>query len=569
MEEEWKDIEGYEGRFQVSNMGRIRRLYKKTKQIMTPRNSGKYYYTRLTGFDGKRKRFFIHRLVSIHFIPNPKNKQLVHHIDKNLLNNEVTNLKWKKDITKKQYDNIDESNEVWKELDKYDGIYQISNMGRVRNVPKNYILKYRINREGYCNIDLKKNQKTKSYGVHRLVALYFVSNIENKELVLHIDGNRINNVYTNLKWIDRHERGKILKQKRDALKPKKINIKDTMPDEWSTVEGYENYEISDCGNIINRKGHLLKPQIVNCYFAVGLTNKSGRKTLKIHRLVAKHFVNNPKPNKYNVVDHIDNNKLNNEVSNLRWTTHSGNSLSHTKNYRRYTYRKINQYDEDMNLIKIWSSMKEILETTKYKKAPIAMCLTNKRVRAYKHKWQYTDYKIEKVELKNDEIFKNIGIINGKDFSNYEISNYGNVRNVIHGNYLKPCKSTVYDIITIYNRIEKKKCSHLVHRLVAILFVDGRTSKKNIVNHIDEYKRNNYYKNLEWTTLGKNNEYSFAKKVYQIDSKTNEVINIFNSASDACINLGYSKKIKFKISSCCRGERSFVFGYKWKYVKKLV
>ena len=108
--------------------------------------------------------------------------------------------------------------------------------------------------------------------------------------------------------------------------------------------------------------------------------------------------------------------------------------------------------------------------------------------------------------------------------------------------------------------------NFVHRLVAIMFIDGRSDINNIVNHIDENKKNNYYKNLEWTTLKNNNKHSFAKKTCQIDPKTNEIIKIYDSAGDACIDLKYERKMKYKIASCCRGERNLVFGYKWKYVE---
>ena len=89
----------------------------------------------------------------------------------------------------------------------YSGLYQVSNMGRVRSLNYNKtgeikILKLRNGRNGYKDILLHKNGKTKRHSVHRLVAFGFVSNDDpiNKTQVNHIDENKQNNVWTNLEW---------------------------------------------------------------------------------------------------------------------------------------------------------------------------------------------------------------------------------------------------------------------------------------------------------------------------------------------------------------------------------
>lgn len=100
MKEIWKDIEGYEGLYQVSNYGNVksmeRTIYKrKCKTIMkTPSLSGKGYLKTSLCKNGKIKYAFIHRLVAQAFIPNPENKPTVDHIDRNKLNNNVNNLRW-------------------------------------------------------------------------------------------------------------------------------------------------------------------------------------------------------------------------------------------------------------------------------------------------------------------------------------------------------------------------------------------------------------------------------------------------------------------------------------------
>ena len=95
--EEWKDIKGYEGIYQISNKGRVKSLgNNKTKKekILRPRKINGYFSVRLCKKGEKPKEFNIHRLVAEHFIPNPDNLPVVNHKDENKLNNNVENLEW-------------------------------------------------------------------------------------------------------------------------------------------------------------------------------------------------------------------------------------------------------------------------------------------------------------------------------------------------------------------------------------------------------------------------------------------------------------------------------------------
>ena len=93
--------------------------------------------------------------------------------------------------------------EKWKHIEENNN-YEISNYGNFRN-NKNRILKTNINARGYtyCNISTK-NVITK-IKIHRLVAKNFVDNPLNKDTVNHIDGNKLNNHYSNLEWLTRKE----------------------------------------------------------------------------------------------------------------------------------------------------------------------------------------------------------------------------------------------------------------------------------------------------------------------------------------------------------------------------
>lgn len=93
--------------------------------------------------------------------------------------------------------------EKWKHIEENNN-YEISNYGNFRN-KKGRMLKTNINARGYeyCNISTK-NVITK-VKIHRLVAKYFIDNLYNKDTVNHIDGNKLNNHYTNLEWLTRKE----------------------------------------------------------------------------------------------------------------------------------------------------------------------------------------------------------------------------------------------------------------------------------------------------------------------------------------------------------------------------
>lgn len=97
MIEQWKDIKGYEGLYQISNLGRVRSLnYNRTGKVKVLKNSpAKHGYLKISLWhNGKKKTFTIHRLVAEAFIPNPDNLPCVNHKDEDKTNNCVGNLEF-------------------------------------------------------------------------------------------------------------------------------------------------------------------------------------------------------------------------------------------------------------------------------------------------------------------------------------------------------------------------------------------------------------------------------------------------------------------------------------------
>lgn len=112
--------------------------------------------------------------------------------------------------------------EVWAPVTDYIGLYEVSNLGRVRSVDKvrqyvnkagkavNYSVKGRVlinqtDFAGYSTVMLYSSQGRKTFKVHRLVAQAFISNLSGRDVVNHKDGNKSNNSVTNLEWVTQQE----------------------------------------------------------------------------------------------------------------------------------------------------------------------------------------------------------------------------------------------------------------------------------------------------------------------------------------------------------------------------
>ena len=97
--------------------------------------------------------------------------------------------------------------EIWKDVEGFDPVYEVSNQGRVRNKQTSKIKKSRINKNNLCVVNLMKDKQTLQAAVHTLVANAFLENPEGKKYVCNLDHDPSNNIVENLCWMSPQERG--------------------------------------------------------------------------------------------------------------------------------------------------------------------------------------------------------------------------------------------------------------------------------------------------------------------------------------------------------------------------
>jgi len=279
------------------------------------------------------------------------------------------------------------------------------------------------------------------------------------------------------------------------------------------INGLENYKVSNKGRILNKKTNNILNAMKNNYgyIMVRLQNKINKKSIlyRVHRLVGFTFLQNNNSD-YNIIDHINRIRNDNRVENLRWC----NSKINSNNTKKHTARQsiiINIYDD---------------------------------------KEQYKNI-----------IHKDIG-----DYSNYKISNYGRIINNISKYEFKTVADAEGYIISQIINVNKKRHLFRVHRLVCLLFCEKPENYNSsfVVNHIDENKSNNYYKNLEWVSTKNNIRHSLCKKVYMYD-ENNNLIKEFYSIINTCkyFNL---KSTGAWIRKCIKTNRKWK-NYYFSFIKK--
>ena len=349
-----------------------------------------------------------------------------------------------------------------------------------------------------------------------------------------------------------------------------------MEEIYKPIKEFENYSISNLGNIKNNKTNKnLKIQKSSGYSTIGLSQNNKRNVFLIHRLVAQTFILNPE-NKL-TVNHKNHDTHDNRVENLEWNTqkeqNNYNYKTETKKRTTCRARSVICYDkQDQKITKDFRTISEASEWL-YEQGNskcIESCLAgirqslNNNWLCHGYYWKYTD--LEYQELDN-EIWKEIPeeITLGKN--NYWISNKGRFKN--NKGKIMNLKISGHYITVSFRNGDKNKVYQL-HRIIAKLFVLNPENKP-FVNHIDGNKENNCSENLEWVTKSENTKHAHenglikktSRKVNQYDKEGNFIAQ-FESLINAAIKLKIDRS---SIGHVCAKDRSgsnscggFVFKY---------
>ena len=239
--------------------------------------------------------------------------------------------------------------------------YEIDENGNVYNVCSKKFLKGSIGENGYRYYRLSKNNHKKMFYTHRLVAEYFLLNPDNLPVVNHKDGNKLNNNVNNLEWVSYSDNTKHWHKNKEKIQiNREYYIEDLPNEEWKQ---YKNYLVSSCGRVRHKKNNnLLKPSLACGYYKVRLSNNGLAEDYLIHKLVWELFSNCDIPDYNTVIDHIDGNKLNNNINNLRKITLSENVKAALYEQKtNSSAKRVGQYSLDGELLNVFVSTRKAAE----------------------------------------------------------------------------------------------------------------------------------------------------------------------------------------------------------------
>ena len=176
-----------------------------------------------------------------------------------------------------------------------------------------------------------------------------------------------------------------------------------MKEEWRTIKNTDGkYSVSNLGNVKRNEHYTIvsptsthtngaklfyKERKLNPYLnkdgyrIVKLHLEEGNiRTVSVHRLVAENFI--PNPNNYPQINHIDENRINNNVDNLEWctATHNANHGTRKEKLRKISGIRVAQYDLQGNLLKIWENPNDIEKELGIKKGSIQKAISKNRRR---------------------------------------------------------------------------------------------------------------------------------------------------------------------------------------------
>ena len=504
--------------------------------------------------------------------------------------------------------------EIWKTIVNFSN-YKISNLGKIKD-DKDRILETNI-KKGYNVIQLRENSKKGLFRINQLVAKYFLNPSCDKFHVIYKNGNHLDDRATNLKIKEL-----ILRKEIVVNNPKTINevIDELNLDKsktWKFIKN-TNYVISNDGKIFN---------VINKQELEQHINKSEYSYVNfnsfchyIHILLVKTFLEVDE-SKYFTVGHKDGNKRNNTINNLIIKYKKEKEIKTLQDFTldNEIWKPINNYDNFMisNLGRIINTdimAIKILKPNKTGYVNANLC-ENKKKKTYRVHRLVASAFIKKIKGKNivnhkngikhdnradnlewvtssenikhavetgllkphfirthadqneieNEIWKNVTLA---DYSHYQVSNLGRIKNTNDNFILNPSK-TEYCAVLLHNN--DKKNTRVVHRLVALAFIpNSNPNKYKIVKHKNGIKTDNRVENLEWTTYKRNTIHAYetglikprTSKVNQLDLD-GKLIKQWSSIKEASDELKISNSTIAKI---CKGYKNLKIcgGFRWTY-----
>lgn len=337
----WRDVEGFEGRYEVSFLGHLRFADKSDKRPVSCTKYGDYLRANLKhkGDDKSLKNIAVHILVAKAFVPNPGGYTFVKHINGRLTDNRADNLEW---------------------------------------------------------VEFKPKKKRKSKRTSKTVSASPRLEVSDSEV---LEGDVLEN---NVLGGDVPE---VKVSDDDSLDGDVSESEVVEGELWKDIKGFEGlYKISKNGNVMSfwrKKPKCLKARVDSTkngghMLSYQLRGKDGKNHHKlVHMLVAEHFV--PNPLSYKFVMHIDGNPKNNNADNLRWTERFVQCRAKkSEDYKKLegkhnlmTTQEVVQYYTDGTYINTFKSISEAAEKTKFSCGSIKAVLNGKEPSIGGYVWKYS------------------------------------------------------------------------------------------------------------------------------------------------------------------------------------
>jgi len=462
---------------------------------------------------------------------------------------------------------------------------------------------------------INKDGKKVKESVAFLVASAYVPNPNNYTYILHIDGNLLNDDFKNLEWCEK-----------DPLLTYDVPSMENL----RLIPGTEDYYASIDGEIFSMKsGKLLKMKFqedAKGYFVLTLRiefdGQNKTTSCRVNRLVALAWLANP--DNLPIVNHIDQNKKNDKVSNLEWITHKGN-YEHSKNSYKHYSKHVVQASLEGEFIQEFQSMRQAEDETGIKSALICLVCQGKRRKAGEFTWFYKENFVEGKKMRKLKQCKKVRQYTKtgefvKEFESMQDAAQevgaltSNISAACIGT-LKTCKGYIWKIVkeekivdetedwvvleefphdrisrdgriySTWGKRFKKLFDRKGYKFVSVTDKNGKERKVSVhslvarayipnplgldfPNHINGEPSDNNVENLEWSNRHLNSQHAYdtglhssKKKVRQIEN--GKVIGRFDSMAEAAEAAGISASA---ISHCCVGDNGLktAGGYKWEY-----